>query len=335
MTERSAEQGPGAAWTVPLGQLGTTLGRVRCPQPAQVARMRQSLCRHGQLTAVVAVERAGTLELVDGFKRRAAAMQLGWPTLTVSVRPLDGRGQWTAMLTLNRPSGSLSMLEEGLIVRELCQSGLAQVEIAQLVGRHKSWVSRRLGLVERLHPELVAAVRTGLLAAGVARRLLGLPPGNQLELAAVATQSGLTTAETELLVRLWQQTSDPAIRRFLLAEPRRALQNARPETGSVPPDPRLSERGRRLARVLAVLRGVALRLLDALRPLPPPAELALLAEALAETAQTLPRVLAALGSAQRCVGSGASSAPSATPTSADCCATAAPSRRQPAPSGST
>ena len=216
MTTSRADWGPGTVQSVPLGQLGTTLGRVRCPQPAQVARMRQSLSRHGQLTAVIAVERAGTLELVDGFKRRAAAAQLGWPTLAVSVRPLDGRGQWTAMLTLNRPSGSLSMLEEGLIVRELCQSGLAQVEIAQLVGRHKSWVSRRLGLVERLHPELVAAVRTGLLAAGVARRLLGLPPGNQLELAAVATQAGLTTGETELLVSLWQQTSDPAIRRFLL-----------------------------------------------------------------------------------------------------------------------
>jgi ParB-like chromosome segregation protein Spo0J len=297
--------------------------------------MRQSLSRHGQLTAAIAVERAGTLELVDGFKRRTAAAELGWPALAVSVRPLDGRGQWTAMLTLNRASGSLSMLEEGLIVRELCQSGLAQVEIAQLVGRHKSWVSRRLGLVERLHPELLAAVRTGLLAAGVARRLLGLPPGNQLALAAVATQAGLTTGETELLVRLWQQTSDPAIRRFLLTDPRRALQNARPETGSAPPDPRLSERGRRLLRVLAVLRGVALRLLDALRPLPPRAELALLADALAETAQTLPRALEALGAAQRCVRSGDTSGLSATPTSASCCATAALSKRLPAPLGST
>jgi ParB-like chromosome segregation protein Spo0J len=335
MPNSSTEWGPGVAKTVPLAQLGTTLGRARCPQPAQVARMRQSLSRHGQLTAVIAVARAGTLELVDGFKRRAAAAQLGWPALAVSVRSLDDRGQWTAMLTLNRTSGSLSMLEEGLIVRELCQSGLAQVEIAQVVGRHKSWVSRRLGLVERLHPELVAAVRTGLLAAGVARRLIGLPPGNQLELAAVATQAGLTTGETELLVRLWQQTSDPAIRRFLLTEPRRALRNARPETGGAPPDPRLSERGRQLLRALALLRGVALRVLDALRPLPPPVELALLQDDLAETAQTLPRALEALGAAARCVRSGASSGPSGTPTSAGCSTTAAPSREPPAPSGST
>ena len=88
--------------------------------------------------------------------------------------------------------------------------------------------------------------------------------------------------------------------------------------GSAPPDPRLSERGRRLLRVLAVLRGVALRLLDALRPLPPQAELALLEGDLAETAQTLPRAVAALGAAQQCVRSGASAGSSATPRSTDC-----------------
>jgi len=335
MASSSTEWGPGVARSVPIAQIGTTLGRVRCPQPAQVARMRQSLSRHGQLTAVIAVQREGKLELVDGFKRRMAAAQMGWPELAVSVRSLDGRGQWTAMLTLNRSSGSLSVLEEGLIIRELCQSGLAQIEIAQVVGRHKSWVSRRLGLVERLHPELLAAVRTGLLAAGVARRLIGLPAGNQLELAAVVTQAALTTAETELLVSLWQKTSDPAIRRFLLTEPRRALQNARPETGNAPPDPRLSERGRRIARALALLRGVALRLIDALQNPPPLSELTLLEGELEQTAQALPRALEALGSATRCVRCGDTSGPSATPTSADCCATAARSRGQPEPPGST
>jgi hypothetical protein len=110
------------------------------------------------------------------------------------------------MLTLNRPNGSLSVLEEGLIVQELCRSGLQQLEVAQLVGRHKSWVSRRLGLVERLHPELVEWVRTGLMSAGTARRLMVLPAGNQVELAAVVSHAELTTEETELLVSLWQKT---------------------------------------------------------------------------------------------------------------------------------
>jgi hypothetical protein len=72
--------------SVPMAMIGTTLGRVRCPQPAQIARMRQSLAKHGQLMPVIVVEREGKLELVDGFKRRAGATQMEWSGLWVSVR---------------------------------------------------------------------------------------------------------------------------------------------------------------------------------------------------------------------------------------------------------
>jgi ParB-like chromosome segregation protein Spo0J len=312
-----------------LAQIGTTLGRARCPQPAQLARMRQSLSMHGQMTAVIAVERQGQLELVDGFKRRAAAAQMGWTELLVSVRLMDERGQWTAMLTLNRTPGALSVLEEALILRELCHNGLNQTEIGQLVGRHKSWVSRRLGLVERLHAELVEWVRTGLMSAGTARRLLVLPAGNQLEMAAVVTQAALSTEDTELLVSLWQKAKDPAIRRYLLSEPRAAIQKARPEKIEVPLDPRLSQRGQALARALPILRGVALRVSEALHPAPELADLKLLRPELNRMATVLSGLQAALGFAIKCVSSEASGAPSATPTSEDCSATAAASRAPP------
>jgi len=303
--------------TVAISQLGTTLGRARCPQPAQIARMRQSLTTHGQLTPVIAVEREGKLELVDGFKRRAAAAQMGLTELAVSVRSLDERGQWAAMLTLNRPSGSLSVLEEALILRELWHSGLVQVELAQMLGRHKSWVSRRLGLVERLHADLVEWVRTGLMSAGTARRLMVLPAGNQLELAAVVNRAGLSTEETELLVSLWRKASDAAVRRCLLSEPRAALAQVLPEKAP-PPDPRLSLGGQALARALHILRGAGHRVLEGLRKPPPPAELRLVTRDMRATASLLAEVAVALGSASKCASSAASDAPSAMPTSADC-----------------
>jgi ParB/RepB/Spo0J family partition protein len=303
---------------VPLAQIATTLGRARCPQPAQLSRMRQSLSVHGQMTPVIAVESEGKIELVDGFKRRAAAVQMRWTELLVSIRRLDQRGQWMAMLTLNRSPGALSVLEEALILRELCHSGMNQTEIAELVGRHKSWVSRRLGLVDRLHPDLVEWVRTGLMTAGTARRLMVLPAGNQLEMAAVVSQAELSTEETEVLVGLWQKTTDPAVRRYLLREPRTAIEQASPEKAQVPIDPRLSQRGKVLARALPILRGVAWRVKEALHPMPESADLSLLAFELQRTAQMLPSVEQALGSAAKCARSGGSVAPSATPTSNDC-----------------
>ena len=280
--------------------------------------MRQSLSTHGQLTPVIAVERKGSLELVDGFKRRSAASQMGWRKLVVSVRELDERAQWAVMLTLNRTPGALSVLEEALILRELFGSGLTQVEIAQMVGRHKSWVSRRIGLVERLHADLVEWVRTGMMSAGTARRLMVLPAGNQLEMAAVVTQAALSTQETELLVSLWRKTSDPEIRRFLLSEPRRALEKMQPEKAEASLDPRLSARGRSVARGLSILRGVAIRVTDSLHPAPELSDLELLAPMMRKTAGVLPALQRALGFAGKCVSSDSSGETSATPTSGGC-----------------
>jgi ParB/RepB/Spo0J family partition protein len=312
----------GAPTTVALAQLGTTLGRARCPQPAQLARMRQSLSAHGQLTPVIAVEREGELELVDGFKRRSAATQMGWSELLVSVRRLDERGQWAAMLALNRSPGTMTEIEEGLILRELCQSGLTQVEVGQLVGRHKSWVSRRLGLLERLHSDLVEWVRMGLMSAGTARRLMVLPAGNQLEVAAAVRQAELSTSETELWVSLWRKTADPQIRRFLLKEPRTAIQNAQPPEAALVVDPRLSARGKVLARALPLLRGVAVRVSETLQPAPEPMDLKLLLALMEKAASVLPQTQEALGFASRCARAEGSGERSATLTSGDCSAKA-------------
>ena len=79
MSEDATDEERRAPRMVSLTQLGTTLGRARCPQPTQLQRMRHSLSVHGQLTPVIVVEREGKLELVDGFKRRAAATQRSRP----------------------------------------------------------------------------------------------------------------------------------------------------------------------------------------------------------------------------------------------------------------
>src|SRR6266545_568026 len=180
-----------AAISRPVESLGTALERVRCRRPVLIERMMGSLSAHGQLAPLVAVERKGTLEVLDGLKRLAAAKRMVWPTLMVSATELDEAGQWAAMLALNRSFQSMTELEEALVLRELVQTGLTQVQMAELVQRHKTWVSRRIGLVERLHPELVEAMKVGMLAPGVARRLLSLPPGNQLQIAAATRSAGL------------------------------------------------------------------------------------------------------------------------------------------------
>ncbi len=278
-----------------ISQIGRSYGRVRCLVPRQVEQMKASLTAHGQLTALVVVKRQSGLELIDGFKRHRAAEQMGWATLRVTSMDVDEQGQWAAMLALNRATHSMSVLEEALVLREMMAMGMTQTQIGQMLSRHKSWVSRRIGLIERLHPELVEQIREGILQPGAARRLLPLPAGNQLELATVVIHQNLGSQDTELLVRLWKN-ADPPVREYLLAHPREALANARTGDPEQPPDPRLTPRGQRLQRHLRILQGVAPRTLQMLRPSPAEEDLLLLAVDLESTRSSLSRLVEALGS---------------------------------------
>jgi ParB/RepB/Spo0J family partition protein len=280
-----------------MRQIGTSYGRVRCLVPRQIEQMKASLTAHGQLTALVVVNRQSRLELIDGFKRYRAAEQMGWTMLRAVSMDVDEQGQWSAMLALNRATHSMSVLEEALVLREMVTMGMTQTGIGQMLNRHKSWVSRRIGLIERLHPELVEQIREGILPPGAGRRLLGLPPGNQLELATVVTHHDLGSRETELLVRLWRN-ADPPVRDYLLAHPRQALANARAGDPEQPPDPRLTARGQRLQRHLRILQGVAPRTLQMLRPSPAEEDMLILAVDLESTRSSLCRLMEALGSAR-------------------------------------
>lgn len=282
----------GAA-TRPVASLGTSLQRVRCIRPVFIEQMVSSLAKHGQLTPAVAVERNQKLELIDGFKRHAAARQLGLATLTVSVVTLDEVSQWVAMLTLNRGLARMTELEEALVIREVVQTGLTQMRVAQLLGKHESWVSRRMGLVERLHPELVEGMRLGLLHPGVARRLLVLPPGNQLQVATAAQSARLGPRDTELLVSLWQRAKDPEMKKQMLAHPAAALTAAFPELSRPPVDLRLTVGGQQLSRLLYQLAVTAPR---ATRLLPPAQQdFPILAPLLSQAHLELSRLASALG----------------------------------------
>jgi len=277
-------------------EIGTSYQRVRCLVPRQIEQMKASLTTHGQLTALVVVNRQHGLELIDGFKRYRAAQQMGWTRLRAICMEVDEPGQWVAMLALNRATHAMSVLEEALVLREMAAMGMTQTQIGEILHRHKSWVSRRIGLIERLHPELVEQIREGILPAGAARRLLGLPAGNQLELATVVMHHGLGSQETEWLVQLWKN-ADPPVRDYLLAHPQAALANVRAGDPETPPDPRLTPRGQRLQRHLRILQGVTPRTLQILRPAPAEEDLRILAGDLESTRSWLSRLVEALASA--------------------------------------
>jgi ParB-like chromosome segregation protein Spo0J len=182
------------------GELGEALSAVRLHEPAAQQQMQLSLSMLGQLTPVQAYRAGGGLELFDGLKRVRAARELSWPKLRVDVHPLDSAGAKVRLFSCNAGAG-LTVLEEAWLVRSLCREDqLTQPQIAVLLGRHKSWVCRRLVLAEELSDELAASVRLGVVPATAAAELGRLQRCNQDDAARVVAQRGLTTRQTARLV---------------------------------------------------------------------------------------------------------------------------------------
>ena len=92
-------------------------------------------------------------------------------------------------------------MEEALVVHSLCHDdGLSQVEIAGLLGRHKSWVSRRVALIARLSEEVQERIRLGLLPASLGAELARLQRCNQLQVLESIKTHHLTWRETRKVV---------------------------------------------------------------------------------------------------------------------------------------
>jgi ParB/RepB/Spo0J family partition protein len=233
-----------------VDQLRQQYRRYRLPDPEAEAAMAVSLRRYGQQTPLVVCLREETYEVLDGFKRLAAARVLGLKTLTTRSLEADERLAKAAILGLNQIGRRTQDWEEAWIVHALVrEDGLTQEQVAELLSRHKSWVCRRLALVEKLADPAREDLRLGLLSVTGARALVRLPAGNQVNVLATLHRDKLTAAELDGVVDLLRAAPGQIQEEYILEQPRQALRQARQETGWAW-DPRLSLSGNRVARRL-------------------------------------------------------------------------------------
>ncbi|HUS33655.1 MAG TPA: ParB N-terminal domain-containing protein [Kofleriaceae bacterium] len=202
-----------------VAELNERLAELRLCDATALDAIRRSLERHGQLTPIVAFADGDHLETLDGFKRLRAARALGWSTVAITIADVvDGVAAKVQLAELHQRRG-LTEIEEAWLIRSLYRDDkLSQPEIARKLARHKSWVCRRLMLVEALDPVVQANVRVGLLAPRAAIALAALPRGNQVAASGVVIQHGLTVRQTDQLVAALCQLPDDAARATWLAQ---------------------------------------------------------------------------------------------------------------------
>jgi ParB/RepB/Spo0J family partition protein len=238
-------------------EIGEHYGRYRLHIPEAERAMAKSLERYGQLSPVVVCRRSERYELIDGFKRLGAARHLAQiDHLSARLMEADERTVKAAIYGLNRAGGRTRELEEAWIIHALVrEDGMSQVEVAELLGRHKSWVCRRLALIERLGAKARDDLRVGLLSPTAARQIVRLPQGNQAEVLDAARREALSGAELAGVVDLWLGCADRGQQQYILAHPREALSQAK---GAAPSgrDPRLSEAGNHVWKRVGLLLDV-------------------------------------------------------------------------------
>ncbi len=238
--------------SIKLEAIENSLSWMRLTRPDQVKAMRHSLELVGQLQPVIVRKLQSKYQLLDGFKRFYAGGDLNWKYLQAHEVTVDDITAKALMMSYNQQGSPLIDYEEAQIVYSLKKEHLmSQEEIAGLLSRSCSWVSRRLSFIERLVEEARTQLQLGRITPTHARDLIKLPRGKQNDFLKLIVGNGLTSRQSCLLIKKYLECRTKEEQQYLLENPVEAIERALIEADIH--DSRLSIHGNRLLKTMRML----------------------------------------------------------------------------------
>lgn len=147
--------------------------------------------------AVRALNEEGVYEILAGDRRWRAAQKAGLEKVPVIVHQVDDRTAAAIALVENLQREDLNPIEEAQAIRRLLEEfELSQEQVAEILSKSQSAVSRCLGLLD-LDTHVQTHIREGRLEAGHGKVLLNLENNDQIRLAEQAVREGWTVRELE------------------------------------------------------------------------------------------------------------------------------------------
>jgi ParB-like chromosome segregation protein Spo0J len=173
----------------------------------------------------------GYFEIVDGFKRFARWVDESRSAVPAVVETARATiEQKLLVLRANAPPRTTTPMDEARVIQSLLdEDGLGLAGIAQLLGRRKPWVVRRLALATKLAPGIRSKVEQGAIGPTLAYSLCAVGEKGQQDLVRAAERHALHQHEALALVSTFRVASSDAERARLLAEP---LPTVRPDPKS-------------------------------------------------------------------------------------------------------
>jgi ParB-like chromosome segregation protein Spo0J len=206
---------------VDLHQLELRHEDLRIQDANRRRRLIASVAEIGQQVPVVVVHDDDQLVLIDGYLRVEALRRLGRDTAVATAWPVTEAEALLHHHHLASAAGR-SAIEDAWLLSRLRWHGLAQDELARRLCRSKSWVSRRLALIDELATAVQAAVRAGTVTPHAAMKyLVPLARANRgqcEQLIAGLGSTRVSSRDVGALYEAWRR-ADAAGRQRLVAEP--------------------------------------------------------------------------------------------------------------------
>lgn len=183
-----------------LEELKTSIREVGLLQPIVVRPYTQET-EHGSLSRY---------ELIMGERRLRASRAIGLVSIPAIVRETRDEDMLRDALLENIHRAQLNPLEEGAAYQQLLEEfGVTQEELSRRIGRSRPQISNTIRLLN-LPGAVQRRVAAGVLSAGHARALLGLPtPEAQENVAKRIVAEGLSVRSTEELVQHLTTVAEP------------------------------------------------------------------------------------------------------------------------------
>jgi len=169
---------------------------------AKLQELAQSIRASGIIQPLLVRRRGGLFELVAGERRWRAAQLAGLTRVPAIVRDVPDENLLELALIENIQRQELNAIEEANAYKRLIESlGLTQEEVAQRVGRDRTFITNYLRIL-KLPNEIQTLLEQEKLTFGHARALLGVSdPQLQRRLAQRICKNNWSVRETESRIR--------------------------------------------------------------------------------------------------------------------------------------
>ena len=189
---------------IPVGELDPNPDQPRRTfSEESIGQLADSIREQGILQPLlVAPSGGGRYMIIAGERRYRAGRAAGLETLPCIVKDIDVIRQREIALIENLQREDLNPIEAARGVKALMdQCGYTQEKIGERLGKSRPAIANMIRLLQ-LPDEVSEMVKDGLLSAGHARVLIGIPDkATQLRLARKAVDEGLNVRQMEQLAK--------------------------------------------------------------------------------------------------------------------------------------